>query len=41
MKYYTAVKGNLKEKTKDQLNAEAEEIEKDIAQKFEAIFKNY
>lgn len=39
MKYYTAVKGSLKEKTKEQLNADAEEIEKDIAEKFEAILK--
>lgn len=39
MKYYTAVKGSLKEKTKEELNAEAEKIEIDIADKFEAIIK--
>jgi len=39
MKYYTAVKGNLKEKTKDQLMQEAEAIEKDTAGKFEEILK--
>jgi len=37
MKYYTAVKGSLKNKTKEQLDKEAEAIEKDIAQKFDAI----
>lgn len=37
MKYYTAVKGNLKEKTKKEIDEEAELIEKDIASKFEAI----
>ncbi len=39
MKYYTAVKGNLKEKSKDELNKEAEAIEQDIANKFEDILK--
>jgi len=39
MKYYTAVKGSLNEKTKDELNTEAEKIEIDIADKFEAIIK--
>lgn len=39
MKYYTAVKGNLKEKSKEELNTEAEAIEQDIAQKFEEILK--
>ncbi len=37
MKYYTAVKGSLKNKTKEQLDKEAEAIEKDIAQKFDEI----
>lgn len=37
MKYYTAVKGNLKNKTKEQLDKEAEAIEKDIAHKFDEI----
>lgn len=37
MKYYTAVKGNLKEKSKEDLNKEAEAIEQDIAKKFEDI----
>lgn len=37
MKYYTAVKGNLQTSTKDEINKEAEAIEKDIAEKFEAI----
>lgn len=37
MKYYTAVKGNLKEKTKERLNTEAVEIEKAMANKFEEI----
>jgi phosphoglucomutase len=40
MKYYTAVKGSLKEKTKDQINLEAEEIELDIAKKFDTILKS-
>jgi F0F1-type ATP synthase membrane subunit b/b' len=39
MKYYTAVKGSLKEKTKEELNKEAEAIEQDIANKFEEILK--
>lgn len=37
MKYYTAVKGSLKEKTKEQINTEAEDIEKAMAQIFEDI----
>ncbi len=37
MKYYTAVKGNLAETTKDELNKQAEAIEIDIANKFEDI----
>ncbi len=37
MKYYTAVKGSLKNKTKEQLDKEAEAIEKAIAQKFDEI----
>lgn len=37
MKYYTAIKGNLKEKTKEQINKEAEEIEQDMAKIFENI----
>lgn len=37
MKYYTAIKGNLKEKTKEQINKEAEEIEQDMAKIFESI----
>lgn len=37
MKYYTAVKGNLKEKTKKEINNEAIEIERDLADKFESI----
>lgn len=40
MKYYTMVKGRLQEKSKDEIMKEAEEIEKDIAQKFEDILKN-
>lgn len=39
MKYYTAVKGNLKEKNKEEINKEAEAIEQDIAQKFEEILQ--
>lgn len=39
MKYYTAIKGNLKEKTKEQLMQEAEVVEKDIASRFEEILK--
>jgi phosphoglucomutase len=39
MKYYTAVKGSLKEKTKEDIMKEAEAIEVDIAQKFEDILK--
>ena len=37
MKYYTAVKGNLNETTKNELNKQAEAIEIDIANKFEDI----
>lgn len=37
MKYYTAIKGMLSEKTKEQINKEAEEIEQAMAKKFEAI----
>ena len=37
MKYYTAVKGDLKKKTKKEIDSEAKLIEKDIASKFEAI----
>jgi phosphomannomutase len=37
MKYYTAVKGRLQEKSKEELNHEAEEIEQDIAKRFEEI----
>ena len=39
MKYYTAVKGNLREKTKEEINEEAEIIEKDIIVIFEEILK--
>ena len=39
MKYYTNVKGSLKDKTKEDLNKEAEALEKDIASKFEDILK--
>lgn len=39
MKYYTAVKGKLQEKSKEELMKEAEAIEHDIAQKFEEILK--
>lgn len=39
MKYYTNVKGTLQEKTKDDINKEAEVIEKDIARIFEDILK--
>ena len=37
MKYYTAIKGSLKEKTKEQINKDAEEIEQAIAKIFENI----
>jgi len=37
MKYYTAIKGKLQEKSKEQISKEAEEIEQDIARKFEMI----
>lgn len=37
MKYYTNVKGQLSEKSKAEIMAEAEVLEKDIAQKFETI----
>jgi phosphoglucomutase len=39
MKYYTAVKGKLQEKSKEEINTEAEAIEQDIAAKFEEILK--
>lgn len=39
MKYYTAIKGNLKDKTKEEIKKEAETVEKDIAQIFENILK--
>jgi phosphoglucomutase len=39
MKYYTAVKGKLQEKSKEDINKEAEAIEQDIAAKFEDILK--
>ena len=39
MKYYTAIKGSLQEKSKEDINKEAEIIEQDIAAKFEAILK--
>lgn len=39
MKYYTAVKGSLKEKTKEEINKEAEIIEKDIASILEEMLK--
>lgn len=39
MKYYTAVKGSLQEKSKEQLNEEAQTIEQDIAKRFEDILK--
>ena len=37
MKYYTAVKGSLKEKSKEDLMKDAEAIEQDIAKRFEDI----
>ncbi len=37
MKYYTAVKGSLQEKTKEDIMREAEIIEQDIAKRFENI----
>ncbi len=37
MKYYTAIKGSLAEKTKEQLNQEAEEVEQAMAKVFENI----
>lgn len=37
MKYYTAIKGNLSEKTKQQIDTEAEEIEKAMVKIFEDI----
>ena len=40
MKYYTAVKGDLSLKNKDEINKEAEEIEIDIAKKFDTILKS-
>ncbi len=40
MKYYTMVKGRLQNKSKEEIMAEAEVIEKDIAEKFEDILKN-
>lgn len=39
MKYYTAVKGDLSEKTKEEIGREAEAIEQDIARRFESILK--
>ncbi|MEX2007854.1 MAG: phospho-sugar mutase [Candidatus Levyibacteriota bacterium] len=39
MKYYTAVRGNLAEKSKEQINKEAEEIEIAMAKIFEDILK--
>ncbi|MEK7092438.1 MAG: hypothetical protein AAB907_02335, partial [Patescibacteria group bacterium] len=39
MKYYTAVKGSLKEKTKEELKAQVKEIEQEIARLFEDILK--
>ncbi len=38
MKYYTTIKGDLKEKTKEQINKEAEEIEQAMVKIFEDIF---
>lgn len=37
MKYYTNIKGRLSEKTKDEINAEAKEIEQAMAKRFEDI----
>lgn len=37
MKYYTAIKGNLSEKTKEEINKEAEVIEQAMAKTFEDI----
>jgi len=37
MKYYTAIKGNLQEKTKEEITKEAEEVEKAMAKIFEEI----
>jgi hypothetical protein len=39
MKYYTAMKGNLAEKTKEDLNKESQEVEQSIANIFEEILK--
>lgn len=39
MKYYTAMKGKLSEKTKEQINKEAEEVEQAMAKIFEDILK--
>jgi len=39
MKYYTAVKGDLKKETKEQINKKAEEIEISIVKIFEDILK--
>lgn len=39
MKYYTAVKGDLKKATKEQINKIAEEIEVSIAKTFESILE--
>lgn len=39
MKYYTAVKGKLQEKSKEEINKEAEAIEQAIAARFEEILK--
>lgn len=39
MKYYTAIKGKLQEKSKEKLNKEAQEIEEAIASLFEDVLK--
>ncbi len=39
MKYYTAIKGDLKKETKEQINKKAEEIEISIVKIFEDILK--
>ncbi len=39
MKYYITAKGRLQEKTKEEINKEAEMLEQSIAQKFEEILK--
>ncbi len=40
MKYYTAIKGNLSERTKQQLNDEAERMEKAMVAAFEGMLAN-